>query len=249
MEPIISIIIATFNAAKTLRNCLDSIVLQKNEFIELLVIDGGSTDGTQAVLSEYGSQIDLIISEQDSGIYDAWNKGIANAHGEWILFIGADDTLEADAFAKYFSFLDKHDTTEIDYICAKNTYVGKNGQVLKVFGVPWRWEQFRRTMQVAHVASLHKHKLFNEVGSYDLKFRICGDIELLLRKQKNLRCLFLDSCIARMAIGGTSYSVKVFWEGHQIRRLHSQLSSLTLITISAWKLALYLRHRLLHRNI
>jgi glycosyltransferase involved in cell wall biosynthesis len=244
MKPIISVIIATFNAARTLRNCLESIVVQKSELIELLVIDGGSSDGTQAILAEYGSQIDFIVSEMDRGIYDAWNKGIANAHGEWILFIGADDTLEPDAFVKYFSFLDKQGTTEIDYICAKNTYIGKNGQVLKVFGTPWRWEQFRRTMQIAHVASLHNRSLFQVIGPYDLMFRICGDYELLLRKQGLLRCLYIDSCIARMTIGGTSYSMDALREAHLARKLHSGFSSITLSAIYAWQVLLFQRHRL-----
>lgn len=244
MKPIISVIIATFNAAKTLRNCLESIVVQKNDFIELLVIDGGSTDGTQAIFAEYSARIDLIITEQDRGIYDAWNKGISYARGEWILFIGADDTLESDAFAKYFSFLDEHDTSEIDYICAKNTYIGKNGQVLKVFGVPFCWEQFRRSMQVAHVASLHRRSLFQEIGSYNLKFRICGDYELLLRKREHLCSLFIDTCIARMAIGGSSYSMKALWEAHLARKLHSCLPTLSLTSLYVWQVLLFLRHRL-----
>lgn len=244
MKPLITVIIATFNAAKTLRNCLQSIVAQKNEFIELMVIDGGSSDGTQTILAEYGIQIDLIISEQDRSIYDAWNKGIAHSHGEWILFIGADDTLEPDAFSKYFSFLDSHDTTEVDYISAKNAYLDVNGQELKVFGVPWNWDQFRRTMQVTHVASLHKRTLFNDVGPYNLHFRICGDYELLLRKKNRLRCLFLDECVARMATGGMSYSMNALREAHQIRKLHSELSLGTLTAIYIWQVLLFMRHRL-----
>jgi glycosyltransferase involved in cell wall biosynthesis len=246
MRPIISIIIATFNAANTLRRCLDSIFPQKIECIELLIIDGGSSDGTQAIYSEYGSHVDFVISEKDFGIYDAWNKGVKNAHGEWILFIGADDVLEADAVSKYLGFLDKHATTKIDYICAKNKRIGKNGQVLKVFGVPWRWNQFRRTMNVAHVASLHRNTLFQEVGEYDLRFRIAGDYELLLRKRENLRCLFVDTCIARMAIGGASYSLRALWEAFQVRKLHSGFSLGTLSIIYLWQVFLFLRFRLLN---
>lgn len=244
MKPLISVIIATFNAAKTLRNCLNSITAQKNELIELLVVDGGSSDGTQAIITEYSPKIDLIISEKDRGIYDAWNKGIALSQGEWILFIGADDTLETDAFIKYFKFLENHNTTEIDYICAKNIYIGKNGQILKVFGVPWLWEQFRRTMQVAHVGSLHKRALFSEIGLYDIKFQICGDYELLLRKKEHLRSLFFDTCIASMAVGGASYSMEALREAYQIRKQHSDLSSTTLKMLYIWQVLLLLRHNL-----
>lgn len=246
MKPTISIIIATFIAAKTLKNCLNSIVLQKSVFIELLVIDGGSSDETNAILAEYGSDIEFLISEKDRGIYDAWNKGLNNARGEWILFIGADDTLEIDAIAKYLAFLEKNNSDNIDYICAKNTYIDKNGLAIKIFGNPWMWKQFRRNMNVAHVASLHKRTLFQEVGQYDLRFRIAGDYELLLRKKEHLRCLFIDTCIARMATGGTSYSIKALREAYKIRKLHSGLSSLTLSVIYLWQVLLFLRHRILH---
>lgn len=246
MIRIISVIIATFNASKTLNNCLNSIIAQKNEHIELIVIDGGSTDGTQTILADYGAQIDIFVSEKDRGIYDAWNKGISLANGEWMLFIGADDTLEPDAFSKYLDFLNSQETTGVDYICAKNKYLSKDGKVLKEIGVPWRWDQFRQTMKMAHVASLHRYTLFQEVGLYDLRFPICGDYELLLRKQDNLYCLFLDTCIARMTTGGASFSMKAMWEAHQIRRLHSRLPPITLTAIYAWQVLLFLRHQLLH---
>ncbi|NVN91132.1 MAG: glycosyltransferase [Desulfuromonadales bacterium] len=249
MKPIISVIIATFNAAKTLRNCLESIVTQKNECIELLVIDGGSTDGTPNILEEYSSQIDVIVSEHDHGIYDAWNKGIINSHGEWIMFIGADDTLEHSAFEKYFEFLNRHKIADIDFISAKYLYIGRAGQVLKVFGVPWSWEQFRRKMTVAHVGSLHRRALFHDVGLYDLQFRICGDYELLLRKKERLRTLFMDEIIARMAMGGASYSMNGLRETHHIQHLYSGVSPVNLKAIHLWQILLFWRHYLLHSNI
>lgn len=246
MKPVISVIIATFNAESTLKDCLDSIIKQKNSLIELIVIDGDSTDSTQTIISSYRFNIDYSISEKDRGIYDAWNKGISHVHGDWILFIGADDTLEPDAFDKYIKFLNLHDTTGVDYICAKNTYLSKEGKILKEIGVPWRWEQFRKTMKVAHVASLHRVTLFKEIGLYDLKFPICGDYELLLRKQDKLRCLFFNNCIARMTTGGASFSMKALWEAHKIRRLHSGHSILILTIIYIWQMLIFQRHKLLN---
>jgi len=246
MTPIISIIIATYNASSTIRNCLESIVLQLNDSIELLVIDGGSTDGTQLILNEYLSKINYYISERDCGIYDAWNKGISQAQGDWILFLGADDTLEPEALAKYCVFLNTNNVSSVDFICAKNSYLDKHGQVLKIIGVPWQWEQFQRSMKLAHVASLHRRTLFQEVGPYDLRFAICGDYELLLRKKDRLRCLFVDTCIARMSTGGISFSMWALWEAHQIRRLHSKLSIVTLVGIYLWQVFLFLRHKMLH---
>ena len=87
----ISIIIATFNAAKTLERCLQSIISQKQQEVELLVIDGQSNDETLTILEQYREHIDVIISEPDRGLYDAWNKGIRKSQGAWMWFIGADD--------------------------------------------------------------------------------------------------------------------------------------------------------------
>ncbi|MBP9970812.1 MAG: glycosyltransferase, partial [Paludibacteraceae bacterium] len=97
----ISIIIATYNASKTLNRCLDSIVSQKNSEVELIIIDGGSTDETLSVINSYSSDIDYVLSEKDNGLYDAWNKGIKAAKGDWIMFLGADDQLLSNALEKY----------------------------------------------------------------------------------------------------------------------------------------------------
>lgn len=248
MKPTISVIIATFNAEKTLRNCLDSIVRQKDHQTELIVIDGGSTDRTKEILAEYGSGVDVMVSEKDRGIYDAWNKGIGLAHGEWIMFIGADDTLVSDAISQYLDFMNSQDIAGVDYICAKNIYQTEDGSFIKDLGEPWRWEQFRNIMKLAHVASLHRRTLFQDVGLYDLRFPICGDYELLLRKQSKLRCLFLDSCVARMTTGGVSFSLKGLWEAHKARRLHSGRTVMTLYVVFIWQVLLYLRYRLMHLN-
>jgi hypothetical protein len=103
-------------------------------------------------------------------------------------------------------------------------------------------------MQVAHVASLHRRTLFEEVGPYDLRFRITGDYELLLRKKDKLRALFFNTCIARMAIGGASYSMAALSEAHHARKLHSGLSSTSLEILYLWQVLLFVRHRMLHRS-
>ena len=97
----ISIVIATYNAGKTLCNCLNSIVTQLTDDVELVIIDGGSRDNTNSIIESYGSQIAYHISEPDKGIYDAWNKGVKKAKGDWIMFVGADDVLLPEAIQTY----------------------------------------------------------------------------------------------------------------------------------------------------
>jgi hypothetical protein len=88
--------------------------------------------------------------------------------------------------------------------------------------------------------------LFHEVGKYDLRFQIAGDYELLLRKRENLHCLFINTCIARMAIGGASYSMRALQEAFLARKLHSGYSLGILGFIYVWHSLLFLRHRILH---
>lgn len=89
----ISIIIVTLNAAKTLQACLDSIYSQSYKNIEIVVLDGASTDQTPAILQANSHKLAYYKSEPDAGIYHAMNKALAYIRGNWVYFLGADDTL------------------------------------------------------------------------------------------------------------------------------------------------------------
>lgn len=212
----LSIIIATYNASRCLKSCLDSIVPQMNPDTELIVVDGGSTDGTQAIVLSYGDRIGHFISEKDRGIYDAWNKGVRLSSADWVMFVGADDRLLPKAVERYLSLAEKFQ--DCDYICARNNYLDDSGRVVSVLGSAPEWERFRKAMVAVHVGSLHKRSLFNEVGEYDLSFRICADYELLLRKREKLKWHFQDEIMAEMKIGGVSFSMAAIREAYRIRK-------------------------------
>ena len=89
--PRLSIINPTFNSAKTLSRCLDSVISQSFTDWEVLMMDGVSNDDTIKIASSYQDSRIRIYSEPDKGIYDAMNKGIDKAHGEWLYFIDSDD--------------------------------------------------------------------------------------------------------------------------------------------------------------
>lgn len=92
----ITIIIVTYNAEKHIENVLESLRARINENIEILVIDGKSTDRTLEIVGKYSSFVTKVISEKDNGIYDAMNKGVSLATGDYIIFLGADDRLMID---------------------------------------------------------------------------------------------------------------------------------------------------------
>jgi len=203
MPKTISIIVATYNSEKTLEKCLDSIINQKNSSIELIIIDGGSTDQTLEILSRYNKNIDCLISEIDDGIYDAWNKGIKVANGKWMMFVGSDDELRPGCIDSYQEQI--IEDTNYDYISGRIMLVNQQGDELREFGQPYDWGVFRTIMNLAHVSALHNRRLYDKYGYYDTSYKICGDYELLLRPKGELKVKFIDKLLANMAIGGVSY--------------------------------------------
>ena len=96
-KKVITIITATFNADSWVENLIKSVIPQLTNKVEFIIIDGNSTDNTISLIQKYKEYIAYWCSESDNGIYDAWNKGIRKATGEWIMFLGADDLLQPGA--------------------------------------------------------------------------------------------------------------------------------------------------------
>jgi glycosyltransferase involved in cell wall biosynthesis len=109
LQPIVSIIIVTYNAEKDIEECLYSIFNQKNQQYELIVFDGNSTDSTVSLLKKHSSSISYWQSEPDKGIYDAMNKAVSTIRGKWVYFLGADDKL-LPGFSEMVDKLDKSNT-------------------------------------------------------------------------------------------------------------------------------------------
>lgn len=222
-EPLISIITATFNAKSTIGLTLDSIAAQTFDDFELIVIDASSTDGTQKILEERSDDIDYWLSEPDSGIYQAWNKGIAAARGRYFSFLGADDAYVPDALRIYASHLKDH--PGLEYVSSRVRYEERSS--IRVIGHEWRWSAFRRYMNVAHVGSIHSRALYEKYGLYDESFAIAGDYELLLRAGSRLKAGFVDEITAVMGGGGISNrSSAVLRETLRAKRIHRTTSHL-----------------------
>lgn len=201
--PLITVATVVRNGAKTLESTIDSIASQTFRNFEYLVIDGASTDGTQAILARHSEHIDYWRSERDSGIYSAWNKAVALARGQWIAFLGADDTYCTNALASYAEFISALPDSTVQYISSRLELI-RDGKSVRTIGSPWAWPAFSRYMTVAHVGSLHHRSLFDEYGRFDENYRVCGDYEMLLRPRSALRAAFLNQITARMTLGGIS---------------------------------------------
>ena len=196
----VSIITAVYNAANTLEECLLSVRNQSYHDVEHIIIDGGSTDGSVELIRRHSSELAYWISEPDTGVFDAWNKGLAAATGEWIAFLGAEDVLLPDAVSRYLAVCRG---TNAEYVSSLVRYI-RPGLPDKIIGRPWSWPAFQRKMTTAHVGSLHRFDLFCKYGNYDTSYEIVGDYELLLRPGKNLTSLFLGEVTVKMLAGGNS---------------------------------------------
>ncbi len=206
-NPKISIIMAVYNAAPTLEKCLLSVREQTYPHTELIVIDGGSTDGSVDMLRGAEDILDYWVSEPDGGIYHAWNKGLRRVTGDWVHFMGADDYFPSpDTLAQAAQGL-RDCPPEIRIVYGTDILVTAAGEPMETRGEPW--ERIRRRFRVEsclpHSAAFHHMGLFTERGGFDESFRIAGDYELLLRELKTGKALFLSGIpVKAVTCGGVS---------------------------------------------
>jgi len=198
-----SVVTVVLNAVGTLQRTIDSVAGQSFHDYEYLVLDGGSRDGTVELLQRNSQHIDYCRSGPDSGIFDAWNKALAAARGEWIAFLGADDVYCPDALAQYATAIARSGAERLHYMSSRVQLI-KNGDRVRTIGRQWSWPAFARRMTVAHVGSMHHRSLFDEYGIFDTSYRVCADYEMLLRPRASLRAGFLDRVTAQMGLGGAS---------------------------------------------
>ena len=197
----VTVITAVFNAEGTLSRCIESVLSQDYRDVEYILMDGGSTDNSVEIIKRYADRV-TWRSEPDRGIYDAWNKSLAIATGEWIAFLGADDFYLPGAITAYMDAASKCD---LDYISSQVRWVHPSGSS-KMIGIGWTWPQFQALMTTAHVGSMHRYTLFERYGAYDISYRIVGDYEMLLRPRNLLRAGFLPRVTVEMQAGGASDS-------------------------------------------
>ena len=220
-RPKITVITAVYNCSKFIERAILSVISQSYDNIEFIVIDGGSSDGTIDIIKKYESKINYWLSENDNGIYDAWNKGISNSSGKWISFLGADDIYLPNAIENYVLMINKY--KNVQYVSSKVRLISEAGEYLKTVGAAWSWPYFKKNMNVAHVGSLHNRSMFNQKGLFNQDFKIAGDYEFLLRFNSALRALYLNNVTVEMMDGGISTkNSKVFFESALAKNAHTK---------------------------
>lgn len=204
-EMLFSIITVVYNGADTIEKTITSVIKQSDVDIEYIIIDGGSTDGTLDVVKKYDEKISYWISEPDNGIYDAMNKGIRCASGEWVTFMNANDWYEPDAFAKIRAIIE---TCPADIIYGKVNKI-EDGKVAGYMGIGEETDpkEIYAGNLYCHQGLFIKRKLFDQIGLYDCRYKIMADYEWILRAyEEELVPYFIDVCVANFTAGGISSS-------------------------------------------
>lgn len=209
IKPLITAITVVFNGAKTLEQTILSVIKQSYDNVEYIIIDGGSTDGALDSIQKYEHAIDYWVSEPDTGIYDAWNKGVRCANGEWICFLGADDYLHNTHVLEEMAVVLATAVPRYRIVYGQVVVVDEHGTEIDRLGeLPWGKVK-SRFMGGAYCLPtpgvMHHRSLFELFGPYDNSFKIAGDYELLLRELKTNEPKHAPEIIvADMQYGGIS---------------------------------------------
>ena len=203
----VSIITVCFNSAKTIRDTIESVLSQDFPNIEYIIIDGGSTDGTIDIISEYRSQITHFISQADRGIYDAMNKGIAIATGDVVGILNSDDVyMSTSTVSELMSVMIEQKT---DSIFADLIVVDAETMkiVLRYYdSSKFNPNKFRFGWMPAHPSFFVKRWVYDFVGLFSLDYQISADYEMLIRMLhvEKISYAYLPKPVVKMRTGGTS---------------------------------------------
>lgn len=203
----ISVITACFNSAKTIADTLDSIAGQRGVDIEHIVIDGGSTDGTLAVIEDHAWTPARVVSEPDDGVYHAMNKGLALATGEVIGFLNADDFYaNEDVLADVAGAFSE---PAVDACYADLIYVAADDASRMVRY--WRSNEYTPGLCLqgwmpAHPTFYARRRIYEQFGGFDCEFRRQSDFELTTRllEKHRIRCSYVPRVWVKMRMGGIS---------------------------------------------
>lgn len=202
-NPKISIIIVVYNSKIALKNTLNNVIELKYANKELIVIDGNSTDGTKDVIINYSMHITNWISESDNGIYDAMNKGLSIAKGQYVWFINAGDYI----YSKYtLENIFKLDDIDCDMYYGDTLIIDKNGKTLglrrKKLPKTLTWHSFKNGMVVCHQSVIIKKEL---VTKYDTKYKYSADYKWVLDALKRSKTIKnTNEIVSIFSTGGAS---------------------------------------------
>ena len=189
LNPRFSIITVTYNAEKVIEETIQSVITQSYKNYEYIIIDGASKDNTLSVTDKYKDMISSVVSEPDKGLYDAMNKGIAAATGDYLCFLNAGDSFhEDDTLQLMVHSINDNELPDVLY--GETAIVNKEGHFLHMrrLQTPEKltWKSFKQGMLVCHQAFFAKRSL---AEPFDLSYRFSADFDWCIRVMKKAKTL------------------------------------------------------------
>lgn len=251
----ISIITIVYNNCQHIADCIKSVQAQTYHNIEHIVIDGGSTDGTQEAIAPFADKLAYYESAKDDGLYDALNKGILHATGEVVGILHSDDLYyEPDTIAH---IVDIYKNSKAHIVYAHGLYVERMdiSKVKRIYpSKPFRPRYLKFGWVPLHTTIYVRRDLFEKYGLYDTQYAIASDYEMTLRwlSNKKIRSVYLNKFVVKMRMGGKSTTAKLqkkkSTEDLHIIRKYKLFGAYTLGFKIARKIPQYLVPRILNNN-
>ena len=201
-KPLLSVITVVYNNVQHIERTIKSVIDQTYTDVEYIVIDGGSTDGTLEIIRSYDEKIAKLITEKDEGIYDAMNKGLFLAGGDYVIFMNSGDAFySADTVAGVFST-----APDADIYYGETEMINDAGQSLgrRRHKAPnqFTWKSFKYGMSISHQAIYIRRSL---TKPFNPNYQLSADIDWILsaaKKAKNI--VNVHQYVARYLVGGMS---------------------------------------------
>lgn len=214
-KTLVSIITVCWNSEKYIRDTIESVLNQTYKNIQYIIIDGKSTDKTLSIIDEYKERFGdrlTLVSEKDSGIYNAMNKGLALVKGELVGIINSDDYYELDAVEKMVEQYKLH---------GSGVYYGFERSLKdeKEYCIVRKNPHFLKETMIAHEATFITTDIYKKIGNFDENYRIVADYDLMLRiKEAEVNFFPVNAIISNFRFGGASSSRTVWLEMFKLKR-------------------------------
>jgi glycosyltransferase involved in cell wall biosynthesis len=242
-KPLISIITVVYNGERYLEETIQSVINQSYANVEYIIIDGGSRDKTLEIIKKYEDKIDYWVSEKDSGIYDAMNKGIELAHGEIIGIVNADDFIYHSTLEKTADFFIKDPALmftygDLDLIDEER----KNSGAVSSLGLDDLKYKVFKQMPFLHPTMFVRLEAYKKLGVYDLEYKLSADYDFILRLIENkMRSKRVDFKSGVFRLGGQSGGKKSYFENHKLLLKHGVNPVLVFLNTTILFAKLFLR--------
>lgn len=190
LTPKFSVITVCYNAQATLEDTIQSVIAQTYHHVEYIIVDGASKDRTLSIINRYHDRITTVVSEPDKGLYDAMNKGLRLATGDYVCFLNAGDSFHEDDTLQQMVHTLRELTELPDVLYGETALVDAEGHFVRMRRLQapehLTWHSFRQGMLVCHQAFFAKRTL---AEPYDLRYRFSADFDWCIRIMKKSKVL------------------------------------------------------------